>query len=140
MKMTLDEWIAKYNSKTKEPFARDERYNFFFLPEKGFCEVGMTDNMYIINQLCGDARFWKGKVDDMARETDVKMCGTWCIRPEILAYIRLFGYKVLYQDILEDGAVKYTCIHRESGKKGWASPNYRYKDNNQQTYLITWVP
>jgi hypothetical protein len=37
--MTLDEWIEKYNSKTPEKFERDTRYELFFNPDRGFCEV-----------------------------------------------------------------------------------------------------
>ena len=96
--------------------------------------------MYIINQLCGDARFWKSKVDDLANKTGVKMCGTWCIRPELYAYIRLFGYKIVKNEDLGNGLRKIEGVHKETGKPGWAAPSYTYKDNNQTAYLITWVP
>lgn len=140
--MTMEEWIEFYNSKTNEPFRRDNRFDLFFVPEKGFCEIGLNQphTMYIINQLCGDAKFWKEKVDGLARDTGIMMCGTWCIRPEIYAYIRLFGYKVIQDDVLVDGKHKIVATHKKTGKKGWASPAYTYKFNGQTAYLITWEP
>lgn len=137
--MTLDEWIAFYNSKTPEKFVRDERYEFFFSPEKGFCEVGMTKNMLVIHQLAGDARYWKNRVSKAARRIGLKMCGTWCIRKEILAYIRLFGYKIEYKEELPDGLSRYHCKNKK-GKHGLASPSFRYKDDGTQAYFITWEP
>ena len=134
--MTLDEWIARYDKKTPEPFKRDERYNFFFLPDKGFCEVGRVGTLVVINQLAGDARFWKKHVTDMARETGAKACGTWCIRKAILAYIRLFGYRIYKTEETTDGRKRYYGIDDE-GKKGLASPAFVYEDGTQ-AYFITW--
>lgn len=140
--MTLDQWIQKYNEKTDEPFKRDTRFELFYLPNKGFCEVGLSDNkkMFIINQLCGDARYWKDKVDLLARSQQVGMCGTWCIRPEIKAYIRLFGFKIIQQERLNDGSIKYVGKHKDTGKLGWATPAYKYNDTGTQAYFITWIP
>ncbi len=134
--MTLDEWIALYNKKTPEPFVRDERFAFFFLPDKGFCEVGASGDLVVINQLAGDARFWKKHVSDMARKIGSKMCGTWCIRKAILAYIRLFGYKIYKTEETGDGCKRYYGIDNE-GKKGLASPAFRY-ESGEQAYFITW--
>ncbi len=135
--MTLDEWIAKYNAKTPEPFKRDERFNFFFLPDKGFCEVGMTPDMVVINQLAGDARFWKDKVSKMAQGIGIDKCGTWCIRKEILAYIRLFGFKIASTETTDEGLKRYHGIHKVTGKHGLASPAFRY-ETGEQAYFITW--
>lgn len=135
--MTLDEWIQKYNAKTPEPFKRDERYELFFLPDKGFCEVGMTKDMVVIHQLSGDARFWKEKVSDMARQIGIKMCGTWCVRKAILAYIRLFGYKIEATAELSDGLKRYYCVNKETKKHGLASPAFQFK-SGEQAYFITW--
>lgn len=137
--MTLQEWIEKYNKKAPEPFKRNERFDLFFLPDKGFCEVGMTDDMVIIYQLCGDARFWRDKVSDMARKIGAKMCGTWCVRKEILAYIRLFGYKITHTEDLPDGLKRYHAIHKDTGKEGLVSPAFRF-EGGEQAYFITWQP
>lgn len=138
--MTLEDWIKKYNRKTPEPFKRDERFMLYYLPDRGFCEVGQTDDMVIINQLCGDARYWKDKVSDMARKVGIKKCGTWCIRQQVKAYIRLFGYKILKTENTADGLPRYHCIHKETGKEGLMSPAFRYKDGGKQAYFVTWEP
>ena len=137
--MTFDEWVEKYNKKTPEPFKRDERFLLYFLPDKGFCEVGQTENMVIINQLCGDARFWKAKISEMARKIGIKKCGTWCIRQQVKAYIRLFGYKIVKTEDTADGLPRYYCIDKE-GKEGLMSPAFRYKSGGEQAYFVTWEP
>ena len=135
--MTLEEWIAKYNEKTPAPFKRNEQYELFFLPDKGFCEVGMTKDMVVIYQLAGDALFWKEKVSDMARKVGIKMGGTWCVRKAILAYIRLFGYRIEATAELSDGLKRYYGIHKKTGKHGLASPAFKFA-NGEQAYFITW--
>lgn len=136
--MTLDQWIEKYNKKTPVKFERNEKYDFFFLPDKGFCEVGMTNDMVIIHQLCGDARFWKEKVSEMARKIGAKKCGTWCIRQAIHAYIRLFGYKVYKTEETTEGLDRYYGIDN-NGKKGLMSPAFRF-ETGEQAYFVTWDP
>ena len=137
--MTFQEWVELYNAKAPEPFARDERYTLLFLPEKGFCEVGMTEDMVIIRQLSGDGRFWYDKITDMARKLGAKQCGTWCIRQAILAYIRLFGYRIEKVEKLPDGLKRYYGIRKTDGKKGLASPCFKYL-GGEQAYFITWEP
>lgn len=137
--MTLQEWIERYNKKTPEPFKRDERFELFYLPDKGFCEVGQDGDMVIIHQLCGDARFWKDKVSEMARKIGAKTCGTWCIRKEIKAYIRLFEYRIIEEELLPDGLRRYLCEHKDNGKEGLVSPAFRFK-SGEQAYFITWEP
>lgn len=135
MTRTLDEWISYYNRKTPEKFERDTRFELFFSPDKGFCEVGQSGKMLIINQLAGDGRFWKAKVSDAARAAGLHVCGTWCIRRNIRAYIRLFGYHVTWAEDL-GGLKRYHCKDAD-GRKGLASPAFRYNDETQ-AYFITW--
>ena len=134
---TFNEWVCVYNAKTPEPFRRDERYVLFFRPDKGFCEIGQTQDMLIINQLCGNARYWKDTLDSVARKTNIKTAGTWCIRPAVLAYIRLFGYMVEHSEELPDGLRRYYCRHKITGKQGLVSPAFKYK-TGEQGYFVTW--
>jgi hypothetical protein len=134
--MKLDEWIEQYNKRTPEPFKRDPKYDFFFDEDKGFCEVGATKDMVIINQLSGDGRFWKEKVSALAREIGAKVCGTWCIRSQVRAYIRLFGFKVWKEEELPDGRKRFFGIDKE-GKQGIMSPAFTY-ENGTQAYFVTW--
>lgn len=137
--MTLDEWIALYNRKNpSDPFQRTEGYTFFFVPDKGFCEVLFRENIVIIAQLAGDARFFKEKVEEAARELGIKEGGTICIRKEILAYIRLFGYRIARTEHLPDGTKRYHGIHRKTGKWALYSPGFTYDKTGELAYLVTW--
>lgn len=134
--MTLEEWIARYNQKSPEAFKPDARYQFYFHPDKGFCEIGFSKDMVIINQLCGDGRFWKKSVDRIGKEVGVHYGGTWCVRPAVRAYIRLFGYRVVEVEHLSDGTKRYHCLD-EYGRKGLVSPAFKY-ESGEQAYFVTW--
>lgn len=139
--MDMQSWIDKFNRDTGDKFERDNRFELFFLPDKGFCELGTTDNMLIINQLCGDGRFWKDKVDEVARQLgSISFCGCTCIVRNIKAYIRLFGYKIESVVSLSDGASQFLCRHKKTGKEGKVSPAFIYKDTGRQAYYVTWEP
>lgn len=136
--MNLTQWIKKYDAKAPEPFVRDKRYNFYFRPDKGFCELGMTKNMIIMHQLCGDARYWRDVVNDLAHKLGIKHCGTICIRKGIKAYIRLFGYQIEREEKLSDGLSRYHCLHKKNKTKALVSPSFKYKNSDIQAYFVTW--
>ena len=137
--MTLVEWIAFYNRKNPhDPFMPTEGFDFFFCPAHGFCEVRFLGDMVILGQLAGDARFFKEKVEEAARRLGIREGGTLCIRREILAYIRLFGYRIVRTEQLPDGTKRYYCAHRETGKWGLVSPGFTYDKTGDPAYLITW--
>ena len=115
-----------------------EGFTFFFVADKGFCEVRFLGGMVIIGQIAGDARFFKEKVEEAARKMDIREGGTLCIRKEIRAYIRLFGYRIDRTEHLPDGTKRYFCSHRETGKWGQVSPAFRYDKTGELAYLITW--
>lgn len=139
--MHLDSWIKKYNAKTPEPFSRDLRYDFYFKPDKGFCELGMNidGDMIMMNQLCGDARYWRDLANKAAKACGIKRCGTICIRPEIRAYIRLFGYRITKEEKLSDELIRFHCINKEH-KRALVSPAFYYKDRGVQAHFVTWEP
>ena len=137
MGKTFAEWVALYNKKTPEPYKRDERFELFYDAERGFCEVGQSGKFLIINQLAGDGRFWKAKVSAAARAAGLHICGTWCIRRNIRAYIRLFGYRIAWEEDV-GGLSRYHCVDVD-GRKGLCSPAFRYDDKDKtQAYFITW--
>lgn len=137
MGKSFAEWVALYNKKTPEPYQRDERFELFYDAEHGFCEVGQSGKMMIINQLAGDGRFWKEKVSEAARAVGIHMCGTWCIRKAIRAYIRLFGYRIEWEE--DVGGLPRFHAKDAEGRKGLASPAFRYNDKDKtQAYFITW--
>lgn len=130
MSKTLEQWVALYNKKIPEGFKRDERFAFFYLSDKGFAEIGDTGKMMIINQVCGDLKFWRGVAEKMARHMKYSHAGTICIRP-ILPYIRLAGFEI---ERIEktDGGDRYFGFDKRTGQKGQASPA------GKGTYYVTW--
>jgi|WetSurMetagenome_2_1015567.scaffolds.fasta_scaffold599003_2 hypothetical protein len=71
--MTLDEWIAVYEKKTKETFGKNG--SLLFNPEKGFMQYSVRDafrgeKVFLVNATCGDGIFW----ESFARRA-AKLCG-----------------------------------------------------------------
>ena len=123
MSRTLEEWIKFYEEKTKEKFVRDKSYELFYLPDKGFCEIFVSGKMVVIKQLAGDGRFWKKFAEKIARRMDKKVCGSWFIRKELFAYIKLFGFKITETEKLPDGSKRYHGVDN-LGRKGLMSPAF----------------
>ena len=130
MSKKFEEWIALYNKKNYEEFKRDTRFELFYLPEKGFAEIADTGKMIIVNQMCGEFKFWREVAEKMSHKIGYKVAGTICIRP-ILPYIRLAGFKI---DSIEKTNLgdRYFCTDRRTGQKGQASPA------GKDTWFITW--
>ena len=130
MSRTLEQWIAFYDKKIREGFKRDERFELFYLPERGFAEIMATDKMIVINQLCGELKFWREFAEKLAKKIGYTHVGTLCIR-NIEPYLRLVGF-VPYK--VEDTAQgnRYFCRDKHTGQKGQASPA------GKDTYYITW--
>lgn len=137
---SLAAWIERYDAKAPEPFQRDARFGLYYLPARGFAEVGSVGSLCVIWQLAGDARFWKEKVSEAARQAGYPRCGTLCIRPEIRAYIRLFGYGIERTEETKDGHTRYHCRHKTTGKARLVSPAFTYKRTGQPAYFVTWEP
>lgn len=136
--MTFDEWVDFYNSKNpQDPFKRDERKMLMFDEDKGFCEVFFDNGMVFIGQLCGDARYWLKNIEETARKIGINRGGTVNIRSQILAYIRLFGYKLTEVIALPDGNKQYLAKHKKTGKWLRASPAFIYEDG-KVAYGVTW--
>jgi hypothetical protein len=136
--MNFEEWVSVYDNKNpRDPFERDKRYNLLFSEDKGFCEVAFDKDMVFIGQLCGDARYWKEQIDDVARKLGIHHGGTINIRDQIRAYMRLFGYKQIEVIDLPDGNKQYLAVHKKTGKGFRASPAYFY-DDGTLAYGVTW--
>lgn len=135
MSKTFEDWVKEYENKTGEKYEVDERFRTFFEPEKGFAQMTETASMIVVNQCCGDAQYWKGKAEELAKEKGKSHLGTWCIR-EILPYIKLFGYEIEKIEELPEGMKRYHCRNKKTGKVGLASPSFRSKNGNIG-YMIT---
>jgi len=134
MNRTLDEWIARYNKKVSERFKRDERFALFYLPDKGFCELGVAPDIVVLWQVCGDGRYWKNFAEDVARKFGKKVCATLCERKEIRAWIKLFGFKSTKTEE-RNGFKRYNC----TGKNGaWGMMTEIEIDGRRRAYQVTW--
>ena len=74
MNNTLDEYIKKYEQKTKDKFKPKEGFKLFYLPSRGFCEIGTTkdNSMLMIYQMSGDGRFWRDFATVFAQMLGIK--------------------------------------------------------------------
>ena len=132
-KRTLEEWIEFYNSKVPVPFKRDERYKLLYVPEKGFCEIGMSGDMAIAKATCGDIHFWRAIIEQFAHQNNLLKCGVIACR-KILPYIRLSGFKVDREEETVDGT-KYYCTSKMTGQKAQCSPAY-FAPNGVLAYFV----
>lgn len=130
MNRTLEQWIDRYNKKIPEGFKRDKRFALFYLPDKGFAEIMNTGNMIVVNQLCGEFKFWRKVAERLAQQCGYTHAGTICIR-NIEAYIRMAGF-VPYDIEYTVQGDRYFCKDKHTGQKGQASPA------GEGTYYITW--
>ena len=134
MNRTLDEWIARYNKKVPEGFKRDERFALFYLPDKGFCELGLTEHTVLIWQASGDGRHWKNFAENVARKFGKEVCVTTCERKEVRAWIKLFGFKVTKTEE-RDGFKRYHGV----GENGaWGVMTEVEIDGRRRAYQVTW--
>ena len=130
MSRTFEEWAALYDKKISGGFKRDERFALFYLPEKGFAEIGDSGKMIIVNQVCGELKFWRSVAEKLARRQGRTHLGTICLRP-ILPYMRLAGLKIIRTGETKYGE-RYFFEDKNTGQKGRASPA------DDGSYFITW--
>lgn len=112
---TLEEWISLYEKKTRTKFEPDARAKLLFDAEKGFAEIGVTKDMVIIGQTCGEAKFWKQTAEIMAKARGITHLGTFCIR-NVKAYMKLFGAEIEKIEDAGAGYQRYHCRLKKTGK------------------------
>lgn len=130
MNKTFEEWVALYNRKVSSPFERDERFTLFYLPEKGFAEIADSGKIIIVNQACGELKYWRKLAENIAEQRGRSHLGTVCLRP-ILPYMRLAGLKIARTETTKFGT-RYYFKDKQTGQKGRASPT------NEGSYFVTW--
>lgn len=138
MRKSFEEWVQVYEEKTGKPFKRDKVFKMFYYPEKGFCEIGIDrkNNIVVLHQVCGDGMFWRRLAEVLADSLGIPCCGTIALRG-VLAYIRLFGYRVEHTEKTQEGMTRYFCVD-EDGCKGTCSPAWLDDDTGRWSYFITW--
>lgn len=137
--MTLDEYIEKYEEKTKEKFKPHTEFKLFFLPSRGFCEykVDSEKGLVMIYQLCGDGKFWRDFGNLLARLCHCRHLGTICSRSNIKAYIRFWGYRIVQEELLPAGLIRYHLREKQTGKPALCSPSW-VDETGKVSYFVTW--
>ena len=136
MNKTLKEWIKIYEKKSGEKFVRDESYELFYLPDKGFCKIKISGGIIIVNQVCGDGRFWKDFSNEIARRMGLKVGKVYFIRKNPKAYIRLLGFKIVEEKENPQGTKDFICVNDE-GKNATVISAYKDKNGND-IYRVMW--
>lgn len=126
----MEQWIALYNKKVPTGFKRNERFELFYLPEKGFAEVMDTGKMLLVYQVCGDIKFWRTFVEKIARKLGYTHAGTMCVR-HIKPYLRLIN-AIPYSTEETPLGTRYFCRDKHTGMKIEAAPGHN------GIYYITW--
>ena len=137
---TLEEYIKKYKEKTKDKFKPKNGFKLFYLPDRGFCEIGVTTDksLLTIYQLCGDGKFWRDYATLTAQNLNIKKIGSICIRKNVEAYIRFWGFKVTKKEPLNDGSFIYYAENKE-GKTARLAPIHIHDDDPSRiSYFVTW--
>ena len=133
----LEEWITIYEKKAQVKYeSPDARVRRFYFADKGFAEIGVSKDMVVVHQLCGDARFWKKVAEVIAMEHGINHLGTWCIR-KIEPYIRFFYVEIEQVEDLGNGLKRYHGKFKDTGKSAIFTPNFIAKNGNTG-YLVTW--
>lgn len=137
--LTLEDYIKKYEEKTKDKFKPKDGFKLFYLPDRGFCEIAATQNnsMLMIYQMAGDGKFWRDYATLLAQVLGIKKLGTICIRKNIEAYIRFWGFRITKKEPLDDGSFLYYAQNDE-GKNGRVAPVHIHDDTARISYLVTW--
>ena len=134
--MTLEEYITKYENRTKEKFEPSKGFKLFYFPDRGFCEMSVIvqAKMVIARQMCGDALFWRQAVELICMVAGYTHAGTYCIR-HVKPYIRLFGFHIDRTEDTPEGT-RYFCTDN-NGKHGQCSPAW-ITSKGERAYYITW--
>lgn len=127
---SMNKWIERYNKKIPEGFKRDERFALFYSPEKGFAEIGDSGKIIIVNQVCGELKYWRDVAEHIARKRGRSHICTFCLRP-ILPYMRLAGVKV-NETLPTKFGEAYFFEDKSTWQKGYAKPA------SDGSYFIVW--
>ena len=135
MSKKIEEWIEKYDSKVERKFTIDTRYKLLYNDEKGFCQIMKDGEMLIVKATCGDIKYWRGIIEECARQNGLKKIGTCCIR-KIKPYIRLNGFEITKTEETAEG-IKYYGEDKKTRQKGEAIPAEKLQ-NGERSYYVIW--
>ena len=119
---TLDEWIKIYEKKTNLKYEdTDKRMTRYFFPERGFAEIGITNDMV---------------AEILAMERGITHLGCFLVRePE--SYLKFFGAEIEHTEDVGDNLKRFFCKFKDSDKKALISPQGRMTNGNVR-WIVTW--
>lgn len=121
--MDMQGWIEMYERKTGEKFIRKENFKLLFLPDAGFCEIGLYGENKSVNvyRVCGDIKVWKQIIESIAQLFGFNTITAIIIR-KMKPFIRLWGGQVteeeegplgkIYKGIIPNGTFECYPIAR----------------------------
>lgn len=133
---TLEEWIEFYNRKAPETFEHSDKFQLFYRPDKGFCEITCTDKIVAILQCAGDIRFWRHAAEEICKQVKLKNIGTLVCR-HIKPFIRVGGFRIYETEETPDGEIYY-FKDTKTEQLGRAAPAW-ISDEGNQIYFFTWA-
>lgn len=133
---TLNQWIDKYEEKTKDEFSLPNGFNLYWLPERGFAQYRLHEGLLVIYQLCGDIHFWY----DLAKLLCVSNGGYAVSAVSILPikpYLRLLKFKIEKEETV-NGKHRYYCTD-DSGRPVIATYKGTDKDGTDSYFVTCYV-
>lgn len=145
---SFKEWADIYKSETNDNLNLLPGFRVYYLPNRGFAamKVDFEAKMLIIDQLSGDARFWRDMAEVcMAQANNLDVIATTCTR-NIMPYMRLFGATLLDSEEIsisyKDGCGKklYRYLFQdEIGRAVMCSPRCINKDGNVEYWVTQYL-
>lgn len=133
MTMTLEGWIRRYEEKTGDEFTLPAGFQLFWLPNRGFSEYLLKDDIFIVYQVCGDIAFWYDVACLMALQNHATCVSTIATVP-ILPYLRLLHFEIMKTED-KNGRKRFWC-RDPLGRKVVAT--YRSTDDNgEDNYFVS---
>lgn len=135
-KMTLNEWIKKYEEKTGDEHCTPDGFELVFDEEKGYAQYKHDGNILFVYEACGDGKFWYQVVGvELAKKLGAKWIATICTR-KIRPYMRLMGMKLTEERKLDfHGAISGTGINH-LGNKLIVMPAWYDETKNSLAYYV----
>lgn len=138
MRLSLEEWIEKYEKKTGDKHELPQGYVQYYLPERGYAQYIMdreVEALYVY-ELCGDAKFWYDLGALLCRQNGLRFITTVCTR-HIKPYIRFWGWTI--HETIEGpdgGAIRMNGRNKDGGFVTIATA-WRNDDTGEYAYYCT---
>ena len=104
MELSLEQWIAKYNKKTKETFTVKPFATLLYECDKGFMQYAVHGSVngiktFMIYEVIGNGKWWQLEAVRIAKENNCKqLLTTTRISPE--KYKKLFPETYIYSWVM----------------------------------------